>query len=91
MGMANGEGTLIVVAGGVDAGGLPHDEVFVYNVTNGTWSTKKGLFAPRSSFGAAWAMDYNDDGAGVASLFALGGNSGKDPAIDVLEVMNPEF
>jgi hypothetical protein len=79
------------VLGGLDEGFLPQADVFVLDVSNGTWARKKGLFSPRSSFQAAWVLDYNDDASGVLSVFAVGGNSGAAAALDVLEVMDPEL
>jgi hypothetical protein len=63
----------------------------MFEVSNATWTRKRSLFAPRSSFQAAWVLDYNDDADGVQSVFAVGGNSGAAAALDLLDVMNPEL
>lgn len=77
--------------GGIDDDEIPQSTVFLLNTSNRSWSKKQPLFDARSSFDIAWAWDVNDNAAGVRSGFAVGGNSGNQPALNVLEVLNPEL
>jgi hypothetical protein len=88
--MADLVGASVVVMGGVDVRFMPLDTVELYNITSDTWHTRKAMTVGRSAFSSSVLVDVNDNAHGVPMIYIAGGNAGNEPAVSILEVLNPE-